>query len=447
MNLEIKGFKFSPTDSYRVTSGALKAPENAQATDENSEAYTLMPSWNKVTNADFYEVEFDGMLYSTIKDTSLLFEALKPENTYAFKVRAINKSGHSDWTDFSATTKSNPLEFAITGITAKVSVADQGGAQVANLFDFDESTGWHTSWDVKAESFDMVIDLNTINKLDKMEYMPRNGGGNGTIQEGTLYYSHDKQNWTAVETFTWARNDSIKTISFDNNPTVRYLKLAVTKAVGNFGSGSELYIYKVEGTPSYIPGDINNDRLVDRNDLTSYINYTGLRLGDADFEGYVSNGDVNKNNLIDAYDISTVATRIDGGVKNADSSKVEGGISISTKQKMYAKDDIIEVLVSGKDLKDVNALSFAIPYNESNYKFVGIETLNTLKMENLTNDRLHSNREKVLYPTFVNLGNQETLEGSKDLFIIKFKANKKGIFDLKALEGLLVDKNLNAEKF
>ncbi len=447
VNLEIKGFKFSPTDSYRVTSGALKAPENAQATDENSEAYTLMPSWNKVTNADFYEVEFDGMLYSTIKDTSLLFEALKPETTYAFKVRAINKSGHSDWTDFSATTKSNPLEFAITGITAKVSVADQGGAQVANLFDFDESTGWHTSWDVKAESFDMVIDLNTINKLDKMEYMPRNGGGNGTILEGTLYYSHDKQNWTAVETFTWARNDSIKTISFDNNPTVRYLKLAVTKAVGNFGSGSELYIYKVEGTPSYIPGDINNDRLVDRNDLTSYINYTGLRLGDADFEGYVSNGDVNKNDLIDAYDISTVATWIDGGVKNADSSKVEGGISISTKQKMYAKDDIIEVLVSGKDLKDVNALSFAIPYNESNYKFVGIETLNTLKMENLTNDRLHSNREKVLYPTFVNLGNQETLEGSKDLFIIKFKATKKGIFDLKALEGLLVDKNLNAEKF
>jgi hypothetical protein len=105
------------------------------------------------------------------------------------------------------------------------------------------------------------------------------------------------------------------------------------------------------------------------------------------------------------------------------------------------------VLVSGKDLKDVNALSFAMPYNESSYKFVGIETLNTLKMENLTNDRLHSNREKVLYPTFVNLGNQETIEGSLDLFIIKLKAMKKGTFDLKALEGLLVDKNLNALKF
>lgn len=447
VNLEIKGFKFSPNDTYRMTSGALTSPENAQATEDNSEASTLTPTWNKVTNADFYEVEFNGMLYSTIKDNSLLFDALKPETTYAFKVRAVNKSGNSDWTDFSATTKSNPLEFAITGITAKVSVPDQGGAQVANLFDFDESTGWHTSWNVKAETFDMVIDLNSINQLDKLEYLPRTGGGNGNILKGRIYYSHDRNEWTEAGTFTWEKNDKVKTFEFSTQPTVRYVKLAVDSAVGNFGSGSELYIFKVEGTESYRPGDINNDRLIDRNDLTSYINYMGLRLGDADFEGYVSNGDVNKNNLIDAYDISVVATRIDGGVKNADTVKVAGGITISTKKKTYAKDEIIEVVVSGKDLKDVNALSFALPYKESSYKFLGIESSNTLKMENVTNDRLHSNREKVLYPTFVNLGNQETLEGTKELFVIKFRANQNLTFNLKAIEGMLVDKNLNTVKF
>lgn len=447
VTIELKGFEFSPANKHLITTGELTAPENTQVTEENSEAYYLSPTWDTVANADFYEIEFNDMLYSTIKDTTLLFEDLSPETTYDFKVRAVNKSGNSNWTTFSATTKNNPLEFAIKGITAKVSVPAQGGAEVSKLFDFDESTGWHTSWDLKAESFEMVIDLNTINQLDKLEYMPRTGGGNGNLLKGSLYYSLDKEDWTKVEDFEWGKNDSIKTVHFENHPTVRYVKMEITEAVGNYGSGSELYIYKVEGTPSYIPGDINNDRLVDRNDLTSYINYNGLRLGDADFEGYVSNGDVNKNNLIDAYDISTVATRIDGGVKDVDSVKVAGKLIIAPKQKTYAKDDIIEVVVSGKDLKDVNALSFAMPYKESNYKYVGIETLNTLKMENLTNDRLHSNREKVLYPTFINLGNQETLEGTKDLFIIKFKAMKKGTFDLKALEGLLVDKNLKAIKF
>lgn len=60
-----------------------------------------------------------------------------------------------------------------------------------------------------------------------------------------------------------------------------------------------------------MPGDINNDGKIDRNDLTSYINYTGLRKGDSDFEGYISNGDINKNGLIDAYDISVVATQLE----------------------------------------------------------------------------------------------------------------------------------------
>ena len=68
-------------------------------------------------------------------------------------------------------------------------------------------------------------------------------------------------------------------------------------------------------------------------------------------------------------------------------------------------------------------------------------------MENLTNDRLHTNGEKALYPTFVNIGNKESLEGNLDLFVLKFKAKHKLKFDLKAQDGILVDKNLNTQKF
>ena len=115
INVTVSGFRYAPADTYRVTSGSLTAPK-AEVTAENTEAYTLKPTWTPVANADYYEIELNGILYSTIKDTELLFEGLEAETTYDFKIRAVNKDGQSDWASFTAKTKSNPLEFAIRGI-------------------------------------------------------------------------------------------------------------------------------------------------------------------------------------------------------------------------------------------------------------------------------------------------------------------------------------------
>ncbi len=100
----------------------------------------------------------------------------------------------------------------------------------------------------------------------------------------------------------------------------------------------------------------------------------------------------------------------------------------------------------GQDLQAVNALSFALTYNPQEYEFTGIEAVNMKAMYNLTNDRLHSNGIKALYPTFVNIGEQEALNGSETLMTIKFKAKKKLKFNLKATDGILTDKNLNRLK-
>lgn len=444
--VNIAGFVFEPADTYRVTTGALTAPQ-AQITAENTEAYTLKPSWSKVANADFYEVEFNGMLYTTIKDTELLFADLTAETTYSFKVRAVNKDGYSDWAECSTKTKSNPLQFAIHGISGTITALEQEGFEVNRLFDFAESGDiWHTKYREKALPFDMVIDLKTVNQLDKFNYLPRTDGANGTLLKGTVYYSMDKMNWTEAGAFEWKRNGDVKVFNFANRPTARYIKLAVTDGVGNYGSGRELYVFKVPGTASYLQGDINNDGKIDGNDLTSYTNYTGLRRGDSDFEGYISNGDINKNDLIDAYDISVVATQLEEGVSAEQAEKLDGSISLGTTKQTFNKDEIVEVRVKGVNLKSVNALSFALPYNQQDYEFVGVQPLGVKGMENLTYDRLHSNRTKALYPTFVNIGNKEALTGTTDLFILKLKAKRKVKFDLKAVDGMLVDKNLNTHK-
>ncbi len=446
-NLQIEGFIFEPVDKYLISTGSLNTAINPMVKDENATAYTIKPTWNKISNADFYEIEFNGMLYSTIKDTALLFNDLEAETKYSFKIRAVNKDGQSGWTKFEAATKANPLQFAIKGIEAQTSVSNQDGSEINNLFDFDENSIWHTKWSERAVPFDMIIDLKTINQLEKFTYLPRRAGGNGNLYKGTVYYSQDKENWTEAGPFEWTKNDAVKTFEFKNNPTVRYLKLSITDAAGGFGSGRQLYVFKVPNTASYIPGDINNDQLIDKNDFTSYINYTGLRKGDADFDGYISNGDINKNDLIDAYDISVLATQLQGGINQKSVEKVQGSIQLSTSKKTYNKGEIVEILVYGIDLRSVNALSFALPYNAADYEFVGVQPLNMKQMENLTYDRLHTNGIKTLYPTFVNVGHKETLEGNSDLFILKLKAKRNVNFDLKMKDGFLVDRNLSTVKF
>lgn len=444
--LRIEGFCFTPEDRHRITAGTLTAPI-AQVAADNTEAYTLKPTWDKVTNADFYEIDFMNMRYTTIKDTELKFKDLSPETPYSFKIRAVNKDGVSDWADFSATTKSDPLEFAIRGIKGECTAASQGRVGVKRLFDFVESGDiWHTKYGAKAVPFELVLDLVTVNQLDKFHYLPRTNAGNGTILKGTVAYSMNKEQWTEAGTFEWQRNDDVKIFNFTNHPTARYIKISVTEAVGNYGSGKEIYVFKAPGTESYLQGDINADGKIDGNDLTSYTNYTGLRKGDSDFEGYISNGDINKNGLIDAYDISVVATQLEGGTDNRGTEKVNGMLEISTSKQIYNKDEIVEIQVKGLDLRAVNAFSFALPYDQQDYEFVGVELQNMNQMENLTYDRLHTNGTKALYPTFVNIGNKKTLEGTVDLCILKFKAKRKVKFDLKMIDDLLIDKRLNTHK-
>lgn len=443
----VDGFVFAPEDRMLTRRGALQTPA-LTTPDDNVEAYAVTPVWTAVDNADYYEIEFDSMLYSTVRSTELLFADLEAETDYTFRVRAVNADGVSDWGEQTLRTKANPLEFAITGITGTSSAAAQGGAGINRLFDFVEAGDvWHTLYNTKAVPFELTIDLHTVNTLDRFDYLPRLDSGNGTILEGSVAYSMDRNTWTEAGGFSWKRDAETKSFTFDGHPAARYVRIRVTKAVGDYGSGREIYVFRVPGSESYIQGDVNNDGKVDGNDLTSYMNYTGLRLGDSDFEGYISRGDIDGNNMIDAYDISVAATLLDGGVQPSDEEHVAGEVTLSANGRSFKAGDEVEIRVSGRGMKAVNALSFALPYDQQSYDFVGIEAVAVKGMENLTNDRLHTDGEKVLYPTFVNVGDKPAVEGDVELFVIRLKAKGDVQFDLKARNGVLVDKSLNRVTF
>lgn len=447
VQVAVSGFAFHIENKFKKTTGQLAPVTNLTVIDSNARAFSLQPSWKKSLNADFYEVQFNDMLYSHIIDTFFLLEELQPESDYSFQVRAVNKTGESAWTAASGRTKMNPLQFAIKGISGHSTAASQGSEGLNKLFDFDEDNNWHTKYGENAIPFDLVLDLKSVNQLDKLQYLPRISGFNGVILKGTIYYSMDRKSWTEAGTVQWKRSNEIKEFVFASKPTARYIKLQVTEGVGNFGSGREIYVFKVPGSASYIPGDINNDGRIDHNDLTSYTNYTGLRKGDGDFEGYISNGDINKNNLIDAFDISNVTTQLDGGVSRDSVGKLSGKLILIPNKTSYKKGDNIEITVKGLQLGSVNALSFALPYDADKYEYVATQTISTGAMENLTYDRLHTGGAKALYPTFVNVGKKALLNGDNELFIIKMKAKQDLKFDLKATDGILVGKDLETVNF
>ena len=450
VSLTVKGYEFNAGAALPAVTAltAPAAPVMAMTADD-VKPYDLTLRWAPMADASEIQVLHNGMLYTNLSanegENTALFEDLVPATAYDFKVRALNPAGASDWVDLHLTTADNPLEFAIPGITATSSFPDQPGARIGRAFDLkDGSEIWHTIYSGADLPADITIDLGSFNTLDRLDYLPRIDGGNGTILAGTWQVSENGSDWSEPQAFEWQRSGDTKTIKFGEMLPMRYVRLHVDKAVGRFLSAREFFVFRQPGTPSYLPGDINKDGLIDDNDLTSYTNYTGLRRGDSDFD-YVSIGDVNRNGLIDAFDISNVAVKLNGGIEKP-AAEVEGELVLTPDRKRYAAGDVVTLTLSGKGLKNVNALSMALPYLPAQYEFVGITlTPEAAKMANLTYDRLHTSGDKVLYPTLVNLGEQPLLNGDIDIATITFRARRAGVFSPVAESMILVSPALNAK--
>lgn len=439
--IEVKGFVYDKPATRMLTNhGSLSAPV---AADTKVAPYTLTPTWKAMDNADYYEIRFNSMIYSTIRNNSLLFEDLQPGTDYTFELRAVNADGHSEWTTINAKTDKNPLEFAVHGITATNTAKDMPGFGIHRLFDYQESGDiWHTHYSEKAVPFTVTMDLHATITLDKMQYVPRADAGNGTILEADIFTSKDGKTWQAVGTQKWERTPAKKNVVFTDHQQARYIRMDVKKALGNFGSGAELYVFRQPGTKVLIPGDVNQDGKIDENDLTSYMNYTGLKKGDSDFDGYISNGDINGNGLIDAYDISNVATQLEGGVTDKDMRQPAGTITYTYNKAAYQAGDEVTVTVKGTGLQAVNALSLVMPYDLKTMQYTKTDPVAVKDMRNMTYDRHHTDGSQVLYPTFVNIGQQPTLEGSATLFVIHFKALRAFRAPKASAKGMLVSNNL-----
>lgn len=443
--LHISGFRKLDLERQLQKHGALTPPRLAY-TVKTPESVT--PHWHTEGQADYYELEFGGQLYSTVRGDSLKLEDLAPDREYDLKLRAVNGDGVSEWTPFTVRTSADPLRNALHGLTATSMAKDMEGFEISHLFDFKERGDiWHTDYYTKAVPFEFTVDLHGVNTLDKLWYVPRSNAGNGTITSADISVSRDGKAWTDVGEQTWQRDARTKVVIFKDHPVARYVRVTVKAGVGGFGSGSELYVFKVPDTKTVLPGDINDDGKVDENDLTSYLNYNGLKKGDGEFDGYISNGDINGNGIIDAYDIANVAVRLEGGIGHPQTTALSGSVSVRYDKRQYRRGEDISVTVEGRNLGAVNSLGLAMPYDPAAMQFKSIEPLAVKDMKNMSYDRRHTDGSQVLYPTFTNLGEQPLLGGTEKLFVIHFKALRDLKIKNTAVHGMLVDRNLKELDF
>lgn len=153
------------------------------------------------------------------------------------------------------------------------SSAETGKGEAAtNILDGNIYTIWHTAWNGSDGQRYLTVQFDEPRYLTSIDYTPRQGAGNGTFQNVEIYTSMDGDSWVLSGTVSgWANDTKKKTVDLFAPVYTSYVKVKVTKGVGNFASGAMLEFF--EDTTV-------EDKTVERIELRSAPSKTTYMLGD-----------------------------------------------------------------------------------------------------------------------------------------------------------------------
>lgn len=435
VELTVKGFENDGKIDKNEINKNLSTPTGLAAKEDTITPTSIKLTWNKVENATGYELETDGVIQTGIKSTEFNHVDLNYHSKHTYRVRAINKDGHSEWSQpLQAQSALDPYRNVPKNIELKWSHGDQWG-ELKNALDFDYNSMFHSTGDAIGKDF--IMDMKKVYDMDRFEYTPRQDNkGNGTVKKMDVYTSVDGNTWELAwdsskhDAWTYSANAAerdTKTIEFKGKKA-RYIKLVVRDSVGGFFSAAELQPYIVDGTVGTVPGDTNNDGVVDANDLTQIENYVGLEKGDATWD-QVQSSDWNGNGYYDAYDIAYTTTRLNGGISKK-SGNPEGTVKLVADKTHVKAGESVAIDLYGVGMKNVYAFGLKLPYNSEDFKYdKAMPSLATLNMKQFAFDREAMNNEKAKANrnanlVFTNVGDQSLVSGTQSLGTVIFTANK-----------------------
>ncbi|MDF7639350.1 glycoside hydrolase family 31 protein [Lactobacillus sp. ESL0791] len=450
IQVNVEGIDETPniTNTIPAEDASIKVPTNVKQDTSKITPTAIGVTWDAVTGATSYNVKADGVVYTGLTNPNFVLSEIKPKTEHTFQVQTVTANGVSAWSEeLKISSTEDPLKNAvqinydntISGDNTRPGLGTtddkiwQSGYPVKNLFDHDLTTMSHTLWypdaGLNATPLTITAHLNGITNLDKLVYVPRDNAGNGNISGMNVQTSIDGIHWNETDASGWNKDASQKEIKFAPGTKAYYLKFTIPAGVttGNFFSGQEILLYQKDGTDVVLPGDITGDHTIDSNDETSLHNYVGETKGeDNDFDGYVENGDLNQNGVIDAFDIDYVMTQVGDRANFGPDGKIvpSGKLTIKTDKTSYKRGDTITVTVSGFNLNHVNALSSCLPYDKDELEFESIENGDlTSGMVSFAKNKTHSDGSTDVYVDYSNRGEAPRINnGYGTVAVIKFKA-------------------------
>ncbi|MEI3607252.1 glycoside hydrolase family 31 protein [Pseudogracilibacillus sp. SE30717A] len=453
VTLTVEGFS-NASDEEVVDEEVPEVPKNLRADEEAIKDNEIKLIWDKVESDNVqYDIMIDGVIHRNIfvetkdkEEPFFVHTDLKSDTEYTYQVRAVNTKGASNWSEeVKVKTDLDRFRNVPKNMTATAS-SHQSGEEPDKAIDGKESTMWHTNWNngnVPPHTFE--IDMKLAYDLDKFEYVPRSGAGNGTILKYNLDVSLDGKTYKSiVKDGKFDRNDEIKTINFNEDVYARYIKITITDGVGGFGSAGEFRPYKKDKTEGWVVGKNISDGVdgkIGEDDLNFFASYMGVDETDTAWN-QVKRADINYNGVIDAYDLMYVASHLGEEPLKETGKTIKGSIDIRPSKEQLTKGEEFTVDLIGNGMQDINAFSLELLADTNKYRLIKISTTET---SGHMLDYSTRNGQRIM-AAFSNKGTQKTLEGTEVLATITLEAREDTEFGLSISRSMLLNTSFETKE-
>lgn len=161
----------------------------------------------------------------------------------------------------------------VTDDFASLSAPAQAGEGLANAFDGNLSSLWHTSWGGGDVGKPATMILKEPTEITGLHYVPRGSGSNGNLRDVTLVVTDETGKEHTFNATNWADNNKPKDINFGKTIKAKKIVLTGTRTYGDGGnqyqSAAELVFTRPQVTEATLDTSAYEAALAKAQKLTS----------------------------------------------------------------------------------------------------------------------------------------------------------------------------------